>query len=188
MSEMFVEHNIGDLPSKLAGLPKNVTRKVMREVAALGEREAMRRYQRTVSTWSNRPSFNADRDYTATSYSVLVGTDDPVYGFVDKGTGLWGPKRAKYEIKPKGPGYPLRFQAGYKAKTSPGVLGSGGGGPFGPTVRAWSVMHPGIKPRGFTAIIFKEVGAIVQGKVLDLLGKAIRGYLPTTVGRSRRVR
>ena len=186
MSEVYIEHNIGDLQGKLAGLPANVTRKVMRDVARMAEQEAMKRYQRTTSTWSDRPRFESSTDYTSNSVTVSVGTDNDIYGFVDKGTGLWGPKRAKYEIKPKGPGYPLRFRSGYKAKTTPGVLGSGGGGPFGPTVTAWSVMHPGIKTRGFTAMIFKQVSEIIQRRTMDRLHKAIRGYLPIRVGRTWR--
>ena len=188
MSEIFVEHNIDDLQKKLSGLPANVTRRVMREVAQMAERETLKRYQRTTSTWSNRPQFESATDYTATTASVIVGTDNPIYGFVDKGTGLWGPKRSKYPIRPKRPGYPLRFQSGYRAKTTPGVIGSGGGGPFGPTVRAWEVMHPGIKTRGFTALIYREINAMMLRKIMDSLHKAIRGYLPVSVGRMRRAR
>ena len=188
MSEVFVEHNIADLQGKLAGLPANVTRKVMRDVTKMAEREAIKRYQSTTSTWSRKPRFESTTEYTATTASVLVGTDSDIYGFVDKGTGLWGPKRSKYPIVPKGPGYPLKFRSGYKAKTAVGVLGSGGGGSFGPFVRAWAVMHPGIKTRGFTAMIYKEIGAMIQKRTMDLLHKAMRGYLPVKVGKMRRIK
>ena len=185
---VHVEHNIGDLQGKLAGLPANVTRKIMRDVAQRAARETEKRYQRTTSTWGSRPRFESSYDYTATTATATVGTDNAIYGYVDRGTGLWGPKRAKYPIVPKGPGYPLKFRSGYKAKTAPGVIGSGGGGSFGPFVRAWGVMHPGIKTRGFTAMIYREISILVPKWTMAALGKAMRGYLPVRVGRMRRIR
>ena len=178
MTEVFISQDLGELQGKIAGLPANVTRKVMRDIAALAEREAMRRYQRTTSSWDHRPQFESATDYTATTVSALIGTDDPIYRYVDRGT-------KAHTIAPKGPGYPLRFRSGYQAKTRPGVLGSGPGGASGSWVRAMSVWHPGTKPRGFTAMIFREVDSLVSKKMLEMLHKVLRGYLPISVGRRR---
>ncbi len=73
------------------------------------------------------------------------------YAFYQEfGTGLYGPKKAKYPIKPKGKGYPLRF---YWHK-------------FKQDVEFWKVMHPGVKPTHFlqvaTDIVFRTRIALLQ--------------------------
>ena len=104
-------------------------------------------YARTVKSWAKKPEFEVQQSLKG-GPSVLVGTDDVVYLFVDEGT-------RPHIIAPKGP-WPLRFQTGYKAKTSPGVLDSGSGGKFGPERRALVVHHPGTEARGFSAKIAAE--------------------------------
>ncbi len=170
MSEVFIDHNIADLERTLATLPDTVRQRVMRQIAQLAEREALRRYRRTTRTWSHQPEFTAMRESTGDSLAVLVGTDDPVYGYVDKGT-------KPHEITPKRPGYPLRFRGNYQAKTAVGVLNSGPGGASGDTVRAMRVWHPGTKARQFSEMIFQEVGRLVFDRTIKLLDKAIRQHL-----------
>ena len=58
-------------------------------------------------------------------------------------------------ILPKGD-YPLRFQSGYSAKTSPGLISSKNDGPSGEVVYARGVIHPGTEARNFDATIQKE--------------------------------
>ena len=178
MTEIFIEHNLGEFQRALSVLPSNVTQRVMKQIAQQAERETLRRYRRTTSTWHHQPEFTAIREATPTSLSVLVGTDSEVYGYVDKGT------RA-HEIVPRRPGYLLRFRSRYQAKTSPGVLGSGAGGASGDWVRAMRVWHPGTKARGFTPMIFREIGALIYQKTVDLLTKEIRRYMRVWGGRAR---
>jgi hypothetical protein len=178
---MYVEHNLDQAARAIAGLPANVTRKIMREVAQIAERETLRKYRSTVRTWANPPQFQADTDFTSTSASTVVGTDSEVYGYVDRGT-------RPHAIAPKGPGYPLRFRSKYQAKTRPGVIGSRQGGASGHWIHAMAVWHPGTQARRFTEIIFREIGALMNKKTLELIGKELRKYQRVVVGRVRRVR
>lgn len=93
-------------------------------------------YIRTVSTWNERPKFTKETQVRGDTVTVLVGTDDKIYKFVDKGT------RVRYAT----------MTADFLAKTRPGVLGSrrGQGG-----VLFISKKHPrpGIVARRFTETI-----------------------------------
>jgi len=163
MSEGVIFDDLLRFERALAVLPERVTQAVMRDVAKMAEREMLRRYRRTTQTWRHKPTFVAVREFTPNSYGVIVGTDDPVYGYVDRGT-------RPHIIEPKGPGYPLRFRSGYNAKTTPGVLGSQNGGAFGNSVHAWRVHHPGTQARKFTEMIQNEIGPMA----LDFVLKGIR--------------
>jgi hypothetical protein len=148
-------------------------------------REALLKFRQTVSTWDHKPAFEEIIDVGADEVTVLVGTDDKIYGYLDRGTGLYGPRGAKYPIVPKQPGYPLKFMSGYQAKTvSAAAVGARGGssfvgaragGPFGEVVRAQAVMHPGVKPRDFTGMIQRYMNTkahdIIERKVGALLKK-----------------
>ena len=122
-------------------------------------------FKTTTKTWKHKPKFVKEVDTKTSPVQVLVGTDDEIYRYVDEGTGLWGPKHAKYPIfagiyTGKSNKKALSFQWGgpgsYKAKTKPGVIGSSGGGPSGPMVAFPYVMHPGIEPRQFDQMIQKK--------------------------------
>lgn len=169
MSDTFVTHNIDDLQRALALLPVEVTQRVMRQVADTAEREMLRRYRRTTDSWEHKPAFETVKEVTPTSIAVMVGTDDRVYGFVDKGT-------RPHDIEPKGPGYPLRFQVGYSAKTLPGFLGSRKGGKFGPERRAMKVHHPGTEARGFSEMIYREIGPMVFDQTNKLIVKEMHRH------------
>jgi len=92
----------------------------------------------TTFTWNKRP---APKVTALTQTKHLVSIADQVYYYVNHGT---RPHRI-YPVKAKA----LRFQVGYKAKTSFTRLSSGKGGPFGATVYRKYVRHPGTKPRFF---------------------------------------
>jgi len=102
-------------------------------------------FEKTTATWTNRPAFETLTDTTGGNLAVLVGTDDPIYRYVDEGT-------RPHRIVPKSSNRSGRlfFQSGYVAKTSPGVIGSRAGGKFGNVVVARAVNHPGTKARGFS--------------------------------------
>jgi len=76
------------------------------------------------------------------AHEVEVRTKSQVWAYVDQGTRphIIRPRRRRR----------LVFRAGYRAKTRPGSIVSGAGGPFGPIVVARQVLHPGTKARGFT--------------------------------------
>lgn len=172
MSEVFITHNLEQFERALRTLGPDVMQRAARDTARIAERELLRRFRRTVATWRHQPQFDAITDYSGAEMSVLVRTDDEIYGYVDRGT-------RPHMIFPRGQGYPLRFQAGYNAKTTPGSLTSGPGGPYGATVRAWSVKHPGTAPRHFSEQIQKEMGPNIfeklKEKVRELMRKHFRG-------------
>ena len=117
-------------------------------------------FQKTTKTWEHDVQFETVISLRQPGPSVLVGTDDEIYGYVNDGTGGKG----------KGPTYPipkvpkvkgaLRFRWGgkgsYKAKTKPRIIGSAPGGPSGPWVSFKQVQHPGTKARKFDEVIEKK--------------------------------
>lgn len=109
-------------------------------------------------TWSTKVKWKTRIDTSGGNLAVEVSTTNAVFGYLEHGTGLYGPKHRAYPI-PK-PGNTkakiLRFQAGYKPKTKPGVLESGSGGPFGETVFRHTVMHPGVEARNWIPALAKK--------------------------------
>jgi len=97
---------------------------------------------------------------------------EKIFNFVDRGT------KGPYPIPKKPQKKPLAFQWGgpgsYKAKTSPRVIGSKGGGPSGPMVFFKQVMHPGIKARKFSDSIARRWAQLSRKflpKTMDLVVK-----------------
>lgn len=101
-------------------------------------------YERTVRTWNEKPEFETVESLKG-GPTLLVGTDDVVYKYVDEGT-------KAHIIRAKNAPR-LAFPSVYRAKTDPGKLDAHAGGPSGDTVFAVQVQHPGTEPRDFTKII-----------------------------------
>jgi hypothetical protein len=107
-------------------------------------------FEITTATWEHQVKFEREISVGPASIDILVGTDDEIYRYVDEGT-------RPHMIYPKGD-YPLRFQSGYNAKTTPGLISSKYGGSFGDVVYARGVSHPGTKAREFDKNITKKMG------------------------------
>jgi hypothetical protein len=105
-------------------------------------------FEATVKTWEHKPRFEEAISLKGAGPQFLVGTDDEIYKFVDKGTKphIIRPKKARA----------LHFMGGYRAKTKPNVIGSSSGGASGPEVFTKHVNHPGTKARGFEEAIGKK--------------------------------
>lgn len=107
-------------------------------------------YQRTRSTWQHRVQFTRETQVNGDTVTVLVGTTDNIYRYVDRGT------RAHF-IAPRTPGGVLAFKWGgpgsYRAATRPGILGSRQHGPSGEQRYFKWVLHPGTEARRFTETI-----------------------------------
>ena len=116
--------------------------------------EAQMLFEKTTATWTHQPTFTNQR----TRQGYTVGTDDRIYGFVDRGT------RA-HEIRPRRAGGILRFTGPYHAKTKPNVIASYGGGRGRVAVWARRVMHPGTEPRNFSKIIRERVQSQAPNKL-----------------------
>lgn len=118
----------------------------------------------TVKTWEHKPEFQEVISLGGNSPSVLVGTDDEIYRYVDEGTKahIIRPKKAKR----------LRFQGTYTAKTSPGVIGSSSGGSSGDVIYSTGVHHPGTKARKFSQAIEKKWAKAFKGRMEDAMQRA----------------
>jgi hypothetical protein len=105
-------------------------------------------FEATTATWKHKPEFEKVVSFEPSPVEVMVSTDDPIYAYVDKGTR----EHYIFPVKAKA----LAFPSGYKAKTTPDVLGSQAGGSFGPTVFSMGVLHPGTEARNFDKMIQKK--------------------------------
>jgi len=134
-------------------------------------------YQLTTATWSEPVKFEALEAFSPDGPTVLVGTDNKIYGYLDEGTGKWGKSHRPYVIMAgaftgKSNKSWLYFRKGYTAKTKPNFIGSGAGGAAkGEMVKARIVLHPGIKPRNFTKILQKKHQPAFKKAMQDVLTK-----------------
>ncbi len=110
-------------------------------------------YEKTTRTWKHKPKFEVSVSLKPPGPTLIVETDDEIYGYVDKGTkphlifaGIYTGKSSKKA---------LAFPSKFSPKTKPGVIGSSSGSSGGPTVFRPYVQHPGSKPRGFEEAIGK---------------------------------
>jgi len=131
-------------------------------------REALRLLHRPIRTWTTPVEFKSILLDGDGLYGFRIDTDSAIYTWVDKGTGLHGPRMAKYPIpKPSNlTAKTLRFQTGYKAKTKVGSLTSRQGGSYGPYTYRKSVMHPGIEGREFTDQVGNRIFEISEETLL----------------------
>ena len=143
--------------------------KVARQLEAQLERDAagiQADFEKTTATWTTPVEFTTRVLSSAGTRVAYVYTDNEIYKFVDQGT---RPHiiHAKHRMRP------LTFQVGYKAKTSPGAIGSHGGGPFGETVRALAVLHPGTEARGFSEAIQAKWEKDIPRTMADVIHNAV---------------
>jgi hypothetical protein len=127
-------------------------------------REIRADFEQTTRTWKHRPEFVAEMDLEGPGPTVMVGTDDEIYRYVDEGT-------KPHIIRPVH-GKRLVFQGGYSAKTAPHVIGSQEGGAFGDRVFATEVHHPGNEAREFTKDIQKRWQPRFKARMEDAMRKA----------------
>lgn len=124
-------------------------------------------FEVTTAGWEHPVLFERIISIGPTSIDILVGTDDEIYTYVDKGTRphLILPVRAKA----------LHFQSGYKAKSVPNVITSNmNGGPFGDDVFSKGVMHPGTEARNFDETIRKKWEPIFKRRMQAAMKQAAK--------------
>lgn len=113
-------------------------------------REVKKDFEKTTATWKEQPKFEAEISLMHPGPTVLVGTDDEIYNYVDRGT-------KPHIIRPKRRGGKLAFTWGgpgsYRAKTKPRTLASYPGGATGATTVLPIVHHPGTEAREFSQTI-----------------------------------
>lgn len=141
MALKFLNKGLSAKYQKLAKIMTSVKDDTMMAIAE----EAKKDFEKTVSTWDNKPEFEID--VRPRSYAII--TDDEVYGFVDKGT-------RPHKIPVGELGF-LAFRGGYQAKTMPRVIQSRGGGASGDMVfTTKDIQHPGTEAREFTKTILDK--------------------------------
>ena len=128
--------------------------------------EIKKDFEKTTATWSTKVQFNVVYRVKGGGPEVFVFTDSEIYGYVNDGTRphLIFPVRAKA----------LAFASGYTAKTSPGVIGSGAGGPSGSTVVRPYVEHPGTEARKFDQVIGEQWESKFKRRMEDAMRRAAR--------------
>jgi hypothetical protein len=131
-------------------------------------KEIKKDFEKTTKTWKMKVKFEELIEVGPKEVTIFVGTDNEIYGFVDKGTKPH-PIVAKTD---KG----LMFRSGYTgAKTKPGVIGSVNRGPAtGAWVKKMIVHHPGTEARGFSDTIQEKWQGILpkrMQKAIDLAAK-----------------
>jgi hypothetical protein len=117
---------------------------------------------KTVNTWDNKPAFKSSTEVSGDHATIVIGTDNPIYRFVDLGT-----QARIIEARNK---KTLAFQSEYKARTSPGSLESG------EKIRSGDFVHPKIVYNypGIAARRFLET-------IAAYLGKAGKTYLESAI-------
>lgn len=119
-------------------------------------------YELTVKGWNDPAEFTIVEQGDA----IIVGTDDKVWGLVNKGTPphIITPKRGKV----------LVFGVGGRPKTTPGKLTSGAGSKGSTVIIRPRVNHPGTKARNFTALIMQRWKRGVQPFVRAAIEEALK--------------
>jgi hypothetical protein len=158
---------------KPARLKDKEMQRELRNAIARAGRAILKDYGRTVRTWNEKPEFE-----TVTTLmtgkppgpSILVGTDDVVYKFVDEGTkpheiwaGIYTGKSDKRT---------LAFQPNSRPKTTPGNLDAGPGSKSGAYVNPPMVHHPGTKARDFTKMLQEKWEPKFRDEMEDAMRKA----------------
>lgn len=113
--------------------------------------EIKREFQKTVQGWDNAPDFDVTVYQGANSIITHVfpsGSGAANYARVNAGS-------PAHVITPRRGGF-LRFQTGYRAATSPRVIGSRSKSRFGNVISTPIVHHPGFEAREFDATIAEQ--------------------------------
>lgn len=151
----------------LPKLPKASEFRQAFEKAALKTAHLVERdLKSTTRTWTHQPKFSVNVLPIDNPYTIIAGTDDDIYGYVDAGTRphTIRPKRSKY----------LRFYSGYRSKTRVNIIGSREGGSSGEAVFRQEVHHPGFAGRNFLAQIARRRQTTLEQEVSQNTAKVMR--------------
>lgn len=135
MTFAFVSKQIGGRNKPPLFDDRQFSRDLQRAVKSRAQ--AMKRdYEKTVATWDDPPVFEQVTQTTSPDISALVGTDDRIYGYLDRGT------RVRHAL----------MSPDFQPKTRPGELRSYPG--QGHVVFISKKLNlPGIKARGWSKMI-----------------------------------
>lgn len=161
---------------------KDVQRE-LRQVVQNTAQEAKNYLTDVTASWEHKVQFRRVMVVSATVIRAsvqAVGRNKDIFGYVDKGTGKYGPRGAAYKIKPKTQPV-LKFRAGYDARSRPPAgPGSaprpnvGTGKAIGGWVSTKEVTHPGIRPRKFAESFEKQLQPDFARRVSNAIRRAAR--------------
>lgn len=136
---------------KPAALKRDALRLQLLTAVRDAEREIKKDFQQTTKTWKNKPKFESIVSLKD-GPSVIVGTDNEIYTYVDEGT------RPHPIVARRAKSLAFRWggKGSYRAKTQVRVIDSFSGGATGKTVFPKAVQHPGTKARKFADEIEKR--------------------------------
>lgn len=103
----------------------------------LGKR-GLQLLQDLTATWDHKPQFEMVTNFSSNDIEVLLGTDDKIFGYLDRGTSV------RYAV----------MTPDFQAKTTPGSLQSGRGR-GGVVIVNRKRPRPGIKARDFSGQVEK---------------------------------
>lgn len=132
-------------------------REIVQTIERKSKPELISAHEEVVADWATEIEFGARKvisEQGITVYIFAKGENKDIWGYVTRGT-------RPHVIKPKRPGYPLRFKWGgpgsYKPKTTTAPsFGGPGKVQGGKTVRFAAVNHPGNKRRPLPAAIARK--------------------------------
>lgn len=146
---------------------KNVRLEILSELNKMS-REMIDDYKATTRTWETDVKFEVVKEFNKNDISLLVGTNNLIYQFVDGGT-------KPHVIKAKTP-YGLAFNSkGFKPKTSPNNLNSSNGRKANSGfVRPQQVKHPGIEPRNFSREISRKFEKQFPSRIQSAINRGLK--------------
>lgn len=139
-------------------------------------------HQQSVSSWSFDVRWIKQVSVTRNLIAALVRPDartkaGKIYTWVDKGTGLHGPRRQAYKI-PKfvsASSKLLKFRTNYQPNTKPIAKANVGPGvATGGWVTAQQVTHPGIEARKFSETFIERLNPSLKRRIDNAIRRAIR--------------
>lgn len=122
-------------------------------------------FNSVVATWNDKPVF---RGKQATSDSLI----SRMWG--DKNTWIWANRGTRPHLITAKKAPALRFQTGYRRKTTPGKLSSRPGGARGPFRSAKSVMHPGTEAGDYDKASAEKQAPILADNLVEAIKKAAK--------------
>jgi hypothetical protein len=132
-------------------------------------------HTKVTASWRNKPTYVTliIKSREIITGALTIGRNPTPFKWVDRGTGLYGPKHRSYFIFPRfAPA--LRFRTGYLPRTRPvAKFDVGPGKAFGPwrTVKDF-VIHPGIKSRQFTETYNEEARPIFVKRIREAIASS----------------
>lgn len=139
-------------------------------------------HEQSVRGWSFEVRFIKSISVTRNLIAALVRPDartkaGKIYTYVDKGTGLHGPRQQAYKI-PKfvtPDSKLLKFRTNYQPKTKPVAKANAGPGTAtGGWVTKQQVTHPGIEARKFSETYIERLSPSFKRRIDNAIRRAVR--------------